>query len=325
MHDWWISNADLFEEARKEWGPLHPELYDLEAHAETLLNSELLRAVAACEAHAARAVEQTQSAARFRPTAAAVSERASFVGDYVETGLDLENAERELRTLLQEVVPGVWRLPIFTPHFCRLVLEELAHYEASGIPLRRPNGMNRYGAILDHLGMENSLRYLCRRVLRPMGSMLFPSLISKGDVDHTYGFVVRYRPDQDVSLAEHADASLLTLNLNLGVPGFSGGEVVFRGTRFVDSNPQQMPERPVDFARMNEGDGVLHLGGQFHSALRIKSGERVNLVLWMFGEHGVVRIAPYEERERLTMMDRWNQFAADTSKSRVTGISTQND
>ena len=69
--------------------------------------------------------------------------------------------ERPLLALFTEAgAPGVWRFPLFTPAFCTLLLEELEHHEASGIPLRRPNGMNRYGAILDELGLEASLAYL---------------------------------------------------------------------------------------------------------------------------------------------------------------------
>ena len=77
----------------------------------------------------------------------------------------------------------------------------------------------RYGAILDELGFSTSLDYLCRRYLRPLGQMLYPWLIASGDADEHYGFVVKYKNGQDVSLAEHADASVLTRNAELRVRG----------------------------------------------------------------------------------------------------------
>ena len=40
---------------------------------------------------------------------------------------------------------------LFTKEFCDLLLEELDYLSNSGIPMRRPNGMNRYGAILGNL------------------------------------------------------------------------------------------------------------------------------------------------------------------------------
>eukprot|EP00308_Calcidiscus_leptoporus_P022229 CAMPEP_0119400998 /NCGR_PEP_ID=MMETSP1334-20130426/142148_1 /TAXON_ID=127549 /ORGANISM="Calcidiscus leptoporus, Strain RCC1130" /LENGTH=355 /DNA_ID=CAMNT_0007424909 /DNA_START=89 /DNA_END=1156 /DNA_ORIENTATION=+ len=338
-HDWWVRHESLFEEARLEWGTLHEELYNLELFADTLLTADTLEAVRACE-RAAILISGSDET----PYEADSRKRPHCTADEATHASALEAAERKVRSLLSEVAPGVWRLSIFTPRFCRLLLEELQHYETSGIPLRRPNGMNRFGAILDQLGLEASLSYLCRRILRPLGSealealvrdvacageargvaqlsmpshppplggMLFPELIGRGDADYTYGFVVKYRMGEDVALAEHADASVLTLNVNLGMPGFTGGELVFKGTRFLDDQPRQMPAHTVGFAQMTPGDGILHLGGQYHAALPLTAGERVNFVLWMFGKHGVVRVAPYEETERLDAMQRWGAYAEE--------------
>lgn len=288
MHEWWERHESLFADARREWGRRHPALYELDdASAERFVNPELVRAVAACEAAAAR-------------------------GEEID--------ERPLLALFTEAgAPGVWRFPLFTPAFCTLLLEELEHHEASGIPLRRPNGMNRYGAILDELGLEASLAYLARRFLRPLGQLLYPHLIAAHDADHHYGFVVRYKVGEDVSLAEHADASVLTLNANLGLPGFEGGALAFKGTRFLDRDPQNAAEHEVDFAAFAPGDAILHLGGTYHSARPITAGERVNLILWMFGEHGVVRVAPYDEGERVGAAERWGRRRRDEVAEAVAG------
>ena len=37
-----------------------------------------------------------------------------------------------------------------------------------------------------------------------------------------------------------------------------------------------------------------------------RSGKRYNLVIWLFGEHGDVRIAPYEEQEQMNVIQRWH-------------------
>ena len=189
-----------------------------------------------------------------------------------------------------------------------LLLEELVHYERSGIPLRRPNGMNRYGAILDELGLTASLDHLCQRYLRPLGQMLYPHLIARGDADEHYGFIVRYKRGEDVALAEHADASVLTMNANLGYPGFTGGALAFRGTRGLDQNPRGVAASTVGFADFEPGEAILHLGGQYHAALPIEEGERVNLVVWQFAKHGVVRFMPYEEAEQLSADKRWRAY-----------------
>ena len=51
---------------------------------------------------------------------------------------------------------------LFTMEFSKLLLEELEHVSNSGIPMRRPNGMNRYGAILGNycLHPKTIIRYL---------------------------------------------------------------------------------------------------------------------------------------------------------------------
>ena len=64
-------------------------------------------------------------------------------------------------------------------------------------------------------------------------------------------------------------------------------------------------------ADLTPGDAILHLGGQYHSARAIESGERSNLILWLMGKHDVVRIAPHEEAERLTAEQRWGAFARE--------------
>ena len=316
--EWWEEHAELFAAARAEWGVLHPELFDLEASAESFIDPRLLRAVSALE-------------------------RAAAVGGVVD--------ESELRSLFTPAAKGVWRFPLFTPLFCEKMLAELRHAEASGVPLRRPNGMNRFGAILEDVpggvSFDESLRYLTRRHLRPLSQMLFPWLVAAGDADEHYGFVVRYKPGEDVSLAQvrdqsdrkptslpnpkphprtlalaltlaltlilaqHADASVATLNVNLGERGFQGGALTFRGVRFVDAQPQAQPASRVDFAQFAPGEAVLHLGGQYHSAEPTTEGCRINLIVWLFGAHGVVRVAPYDEPGQLQPQQRWSAAATE--------------
>merc|ERR1711871_1705011 len=59
------------------------------------------------------------------------------------------------------------------------------------------------------------LNGLAQRYLAPLGMMHFPEAALPSDIDHTYAFVVRYEQGGDVALKEHADASVITLNLCL--------------------------------------------------------------------------------------------------------------
>ena len=46
-----------------------------------------------------------------------------------------------LRALVEEVSPGIYAFDMLSPAFCATLLEELEHYEASGLPVSRPNSM----------------------------------------------------------------------------------------------------------------------------------------------------------------------------------------
>jgi ubiquitin-protein ligase len=51
--------------------------------------------------------------------------------------------EGAMRRCLTELSPGVFTFPLATALFCRLMLDELDAFEASGLPASRPNSMNR--------------------------------------------------------------------------------------------------------------------------------------------------------------------------------------
>ena len=317
-YEWWEQHLALLTAAREELGPKHPELY---AFDETFIRSFLHPPLR-------QAVEAAYDAA----DAAKV---AKSKGEAQNKGL-IHAAEKELRSLLKPTAAeNVFRFQLFNQQFCNALSEEVAHWEAARIPLRRPNGMNRYGAVLDAMGLEASLQGLVETYLRPLGQLLFPERATDEDFAEHHGFVVRYghrsaiaganrvganissgaggRGDVDVELGEHADAATVTLNVLLsdgrkaeGVGGFVGGGLYFGGLRF--SETQGAVERvQVPFENHPPGSALLHLGQQLHGAAPLVAGERVNLVIWCFGSGGYVRAAPYSHREQSNAASRWNR------------------
>ena len=142
----------------------------------------------------------------------------------------------------------------------------------------RPNSMNRFGALLDELGLSPGLLTpLMTQWLRPLCAALPPlCAVGGSSLDHHKAFVVAYRLGEDEELSSHYDNAEITLNCNLGA-GFQDGELVFFGHRLSAS-----ADTPVGFHQWGElGHGVLHLGAQVHAALPISSGQRYNLVMWM--------------------------------------------
>lgn len=53
----------------------------------------------------------------------------------------------KLRSLLRVEVEGVHSFQFLSDEFCRLFLEELDHFYATGLPVDRPNSMNNYGIV----------------------------------------------------------------------------------------------------------------------------------------------------------------------------------
>lgn len=268
--EFWEEHDELLTGAWKELGPRHRELYIVDDVFERLyIHPKLQEAV--------------------KTARAGKGEEAAWA-------------------LFQEVVPGVYASQeLFTPKFVEELLEELEHIESSGIPRRRPNGMNRFGAILDKVGLAALSKGLADRYFRPLGAMLFPELAGPTDLEEEYAFTIRYEGRGDTELAKHGDASVVTLNLCLGRQGWQGGEV-----RFFESGGTGIYALPLGNASAGAGNvsfqpglGLLHRGQHKHQALPLLSGERSNMILWLMGRHGVVRAAPYPPSERLTPAERW--------------------
>ena len=254
----------------------------------------------------------------------------------------------------QPLPKGVYATQVLDSSGIQLIRKLLDSATSSGIPTRRPNGMNRHGVIIDSevYGavsvtplvklVENEL---INRVVRPVGRMLFPDRIGCNDDIEYFAFTIRYdgsdddadaggndnesSQQHDTELREHRDASVVTLNINLNLPNeseyYSGSEVFFREypseeTKVVSKdNDEQDTLVPGDdvsdnggTVRFSPGMAIIHLGAHRHGALPITasaggdgSGRRYNLVIWLFGKDGDVRIAPYENEELMNVVERW--------------------
>jgi len=259
---------------------------------------------------------------------------------------------------------GVYAIQLLTPAGISRIRNLLDSAASSGIPTRRPNGMNRYGVIVDpNVSGAVPLKSLIAlvegeiidRVVRPVGRMLFPDRIGCGDDMEYFAFTIRYDgvddeyhvdrdervdgdgeriahdeidsdgPTRDFELKEHRDASIVTLNINLNLPEemFAGSEVFFRKFPSNDEHADDRWDIPirgggegddVGTVRFSPGMAIVHLGAHRHGSLPISAppgkrrsdtGKRYNLVIWLFGTDGDVRIAPYEEGEQMDVMQRW--------------------
>lgn len=196
-----------------------------------------------------------------------------------------ENPEKEnaVADLWEEILPGVYTIQFFDLERLsdfRKYLEEVVNAQ---VPLRAPYGiqLNRNGFMLDprsegHLAAPNFQAFynaIMDRYMRPIGRLL---LGTTGYDTQTFGFSIQYNPDKDKDLRAHTDASAATLNININLPDeeFTGSEVDFY---------DQATGKTVQ-TKFEPGKAIFHSGRVPHATHPITSGQRSNLVVWLYGD-----------------------------------------
>ena len=169
--------------------------------------------------------------------------------------------------------PGIFAFPLLNDAYCDALMDEVAHFQASGLPVARPNSMNNYGLILNEIGMERAMDELQARVLSPVAEALFPAQ-GGGCLDGHHSFIVQYSEGADLGLDMHTDDSDVTFNVCLGKE-FSGAGLQFCG---VLGGPSHR-KRSLVYHHV-KGRCVVHLGAHRHGADDLESGERLNLIIW---------------------------------------------
>lgn len=268
VQQFWDSNRDLLSNAWKEWEDSEKDsLFKLDS---SLLDEKLRNAV-------------TQA---------------------------WEDPSKELavKDLMKEVAPDVYELQFFDPEKLTALRNYLEGVWDAQIPLRPPYGivLNRRGAMLDkrsegYLAAPNFQAFyneLFDTYMRPISRLLFPEIM--GYDTQTFGFSIYYEPNSDTSIRPHTDASSVTLNINLNMPGeeFTGSAVDF-------FDPITGQRKPLTF---RPGTAMIHRGSVAHAAQPITSGERTNFVLWLFGDNG--RLPPHgAQRVVVDAKERWTKPA----------------
>ena len=196
---------------------------------------------------------------------------------------DNPDKENVVLDLWEEIIPNVYSAQFFDVERLadfRNYLEEVVN---SKIPKRAPYGiqLNRYGIMLDprsegYLAAPNFQIFyndIMNRYMRPIARLLFGTY---GYDNQTFGFSIQYNPDKDKDLKAHTDASSATLNININLPdeGFTGSQV-----DFYDRTTGKTVQSTFE-----PGKAIIHTGSVPHATHPIESGQRSNLVLWLYGD-----------------------------------------
>lgn len=196
-----------------------------------------------------------------------------------------ENPEKEnaVADLWEEIIPGVYTAQFFNPERLAEFRKYLEAVVNSQIPKRAPYGiqLNRYGIMLDprsegYLAAPNFQAFyndMMDRYMRPIARLL---LGTYGYDNQTFGFSIQYNPDKDKDLHAHTDASAATLNININLPdeAFTGSQV-----EFYDKSTGKKVQTTFE-----SGKAIIHRGDVAHATHPIISGQRSNLVVWLYGD-----------------------------------------
>lgn len=185
-----------------------------------------------------------------------------------------------LRRLTRREHPDaeVFSFPWLRPSFAQMLLSEADHYAASGLSNPKPNGMNNYGLLFNHIGMEQMWQEIVRRMVAPLAQVLFPHLLGGGSLDNQHAYTVHYDTTSDShGLDIHHDSSDITFNAALDAAGSFEGS----GLRFCGLYSTRRYRQYSFTYRHTLGRAILYDGRMRHGAEPILSGSRTNLVVWM--------------------------------------------
>ncbi|MEM8695931.1 MAG: 2OG-Fe(II) oxygenase [Pseudomonadota bacterium] len=223
----------------------------------------------------------------------------------VENAWEDPTKESVVQDLWTEVFPDVYEAQFIDPEKLASLREFLTRVADADIPLRPPYGLvlNRGGAMLDprsegYLAVpvfQAFYRDLMDHFMRPIARLLFPDIY--GYDSQTFGFSIQWEAGKDTTLQAHTDASSVTLNINLNLPGeeFAGSAV-----RFM--NPTTKSVKDLTFA---PGKALIHHGRALHASKPITKGERHNFVLWLYGQHGQTPYPHGQAGPAVSAADRW--------------------
>ncbi|CEM19904.1 unnamed protein product [Vitrella brassicaformis CCMP3155] len=174
-----------------------------------------------------------------------------------------------------EIARGVFAFQMFSSSLCDALVKVIKEYNAlpeQTFPKRRPNSMNKYGLVLNDIGLEERMDDLLQW-WRPLAALLFPGH-GGPSLDRHHTSIVHYEEHNDRNLDMHTDASDITLNVHLG-GSFVGSTLTFCG-RFFEPRSRKEATTYV----FSKGEAVMHLGAHRHGANELYKGERFNLIQW---------------------------------------------
>ena len=179
---------------------------------------------------------------------------------------DVLRGPREGRAHAEQLLEGVFAMPLLSTPYCSSLREEVAHYMAhtgdSGVALR-----------LSRLGLNRTLETILRAHAAPLLTTLLPELQG---LETEYKFtllpkIMSYSRQTNADWPAHTDGDVATINVCLA-DGFEGAKL-----RVFPSDGDGLSH--VDLEHKSVGTAIIHRGNIVHSVTPLTSGTRWTLII----------------------------------------------
>jgi len=182
--------------------------------------------------------------------------------------------QRVVERHLTEVGDEIYMVPALSPDYCTKLVEELDNFNMEVKDKSQPNTMNRYGVMVEEMGLSDFVYSLIYPYLAKIARLLYSEWCGDSGVDSYKSFTIKYSIGEDTDLKYHYDNAEVTFNFCLGTQ-FEGAEVYFYHMAGETDNGHYCE------AEHKPGSVLIHRARHMHGTLPLLSGSRYNLLTWL--------------------------------------------
>lgn len=192
------------------------------------------------------------------------------VQSWVDRYVNLQLVEGEFDLICEEPIDNIYTFPVFTPVFCKELIEEAEHY--GQWETNRHKKYPTTDMVLGSFGFDIIYNFVLKKYVMPL-LMYKYTLEEYWMKAGTENFIARYSADTQQHLGVHHDGTHLSLILTLNTE-FKGG-----GTYFPKFKKLIKPEAP---GYMSVHPGMV---GFLHGARPVTEGRRYIVASFIFEEN----------------------------------------
>ena len=187
---------------------------------------------------------------------------------WIRKYLNTQLVQKEFDLICDEPIDNVYTFPIFTPLFCKELIEEAEHY-GQWMSYRGKNNPPM-DMLLSSIGFNHVYTHMIKKFLFPLFYHKYQLQGKAWSSLNSQNFIVRYIAEQQGHLGLHNDGSYISMVVALNT-GYEGGGTIFPKFKKLIHHDQP-------------GFAAIHPGmiGYLHGARPVTKGRRYILASFFF-------------------------------------------